>query len=313
MLGKGFKVAIIGAGFVGASAAFAMSINNLVSELVLIDVNKEKAYGEALDISHGLSFAGEMTVYSGDYSDVKDCDVIVITAGAGRKPGETRLDLAKKNTSIMKGIITEVMKYYNQGVILSVSNPVDVLAYMTQKWSGLPASKVIGSGTVLDSARLRTHISQALHVDIANVHGYIIGEHGDSQFPLWSATHIAGTQFDEYIKSNGISIDKETLFSEVKAAGGTIIKNKGATYYGIALSINRIVESILKDFNTIMPVGTVLDGQYGIKDVLINVPTIVGGNGAEKVLELNISDAELKLLRYSAEQVKAVINEVKDI
>ncbi len=309
----GFKVAIIGAGFVGASAAYAMSINNLVSELVLIDVNKEKAYGEALDISHGLSFAGNMTIYSGDYSDVKDCDVIVVTAGAARKPGETRLDLAKKNTMIMKSIVTELMKHYNKGVIVSVSNPVDVLAYMTQKWSGLPANKVIGSGTVLDSARLRTHISQALDVDIANVHGYIVGEHGDSQLPLWSATHIAGIPFDEYVKINGLNIDKDALFTEVKVGGATIIKNKGATYYGIALSINRIVESILKDFNTIMPVGTVLDGQYGIKDVLVNVPTIVGGNGAEKVLELNISDAELQLLKHSAEQIKAVIDEVKDL
>ncbi|OPX45610.1 L-lactate dehydrogenase [Ruminiclostridium hungatei] len=309
----GYKVAIIGAGFVGASAAYAMSINNLVSELVLIDVNKEKAYGEALDISHGLSFAGHMKVYSGEYSDVKDCDVIVVTAGAARKPGETRLDLAKKNASIMKSIVTEMMKHYNRGTIVSVSNPVDVLAYMTQKWSGLPAHKVIGSGTVLDSARFRTHISQALNVDIANVHGYIIGEHGDSQLPLWSATHIAGTQFDEYVQANGLNIDKETLFTEVKAAGATIIKNKGATYYGIALSINRIVESILKDFNTIMPVGTVLDGQYGIKDVLVNVPTVVGGNGAEKVLELKITDKELELLKHSAEQVRAVINEVKDI
>ncbi len=309
----GFKVAIIGAGFVGASAAYAMSINNLVSELVLIDVNKEKAYGEALDISHGLSFAGNMTIYSGDYSDVKDCDVIVVTAGAARKPGETRLDLAKKNTMIMKSIVTELMKHYNTGVIVSVSNPVDVLAYMTQKWSGLPANKVIGSGTVLDSARLRTHISQALDVDIANVHGYIIGEHGDSQLPLWSASHIAGIPFDEYVKINGLNIDKDALFSEVKAAGATIIKNKGATYFGIALSINRIVESILKDFNTIMPVGTVLDGQYGLKDVLVNVPTIVGGNGAEKVLELNITDAELQLLKHSAQQVRAVIDEVKDL
>ncbi|MDF2987581.1 MAG: L-lactate dehydrogenase [Eubacterium sp.] len=309
----GFKVAIVGAGFVGASAAYAMSINNLVSELVLIDVNKEKAYGEALDISHGLSFAGHMKVYSGEYSDVKDCDVIVVTAGAARKPGETRLDLAKKNATIMKSIVTEIMKHYNRGTIVSVSNPVDVLAYMTQKWSGLPANKVIGSGTVLDSARFRTHISQALNIDIANVHGYIIGEHGDSQLPLWSATHIAGTQFDEYVKANGLNIDKDTLFAEVKAAGATIIKNKGATYYGIALSINRIVESILKDFNTIMPVGTVLDGQYGLKDVLVNIPTIVGANGAEKVLELKITDYEMELLKKSAEAVRSVINEVKDI
>ena len=309
----GSKIAIIGAGFVGASAAYAMSINNLVSELVLIDVNKEKAYGEALDISHGLSFVGHMKVYSGEYSDIKDCDVIVITAGANRKPGETRLDLAKKNTSIMKGIVASMMEHYNGGVILCVSNPVDVLAYMIRKWTGLPANKVISSGTVLDSARFRTHLSKALNVDVANVHGYIIGEHGDSQLPLWSATHVAGVQFDEYCKANDITIDKEALFAEVKSAGATIIKNKGATYYGIALSINRICESILKDYKTIMPVGTVLQGQYGIEDVTINVPTIVGANGADRVLELKVTDEEMKLLRNSAEQIKNILEEVKDI
>lgn len=309
----GFKIAVVGAGFVGASAAFAMSINNLVSELVLIDVNREKAFGEALDISHGLSFTGNMRVYSGDYSDVKDSDIIVITAGANRKPGETRLDLAKKNTTIMKGITESIMEHYNKGVILVVSNPVDILAYKVQKWSGLPASKVIGSGTVLDSARFRTHISEVLDVDVKNVHGYIIGEHGDSQLPLWSATHIAGTQFDEYLRINNMSVDKEKLFQEVKAAGATIIKNKGATYYGIALSINRICESILKDYNTIMPVGTVINGAYGINDVVLNLPAIVGADGASKVLELKITDDELELLKHSAEQVKLILDEVKDI
>lgn len=309
----GFKISVVGAGFVGASAAFAMSINNLVSELVLVDVNKEKAFGEALDISHGLSFTGNMKVYSGDYSDVKDSDIIVITAGANRKPGETRLDLAKKNTTIMKGIVESIMEHYNKGVILVVSNPVDVLAYKVQQWSGLPKNKVIGSGTVLDSARFRTHISEVIDVDVKNVHGYIIGEHGDSQLPLWSATHIAGIQFDEYLKINNLNVDKDQLFNDVKAAGATIIKNKGATYYGIALSINRICESILKDYNTIMPVGTVVNGLYGINDVVLNLPAVVGADGASKVLELNITENELKLLKHSAEQVKLILDEVKDI
>lgn len=309
----GFKISVVGAGFVGASAAFAMSINNLVSELVLVDVNKEKAFGEALDISHGLSFTGNMKVYSGDYSDVKDSDIIVITAGANRKPGETRLDLAKKNTTIMKGIVGSIMEHYNKGVILVVSNPVDVLAYKVQQWSGLPANKVIGSGTVLDSARFRTHISEVIDVDVKNVHGYIIGEHGDSQLPLWSATHIAGIQFDEYLRINDLNVDKDQLFNDVKAAGATIIKNKGATYYGIALSINRICESILKDYNTIMPVGTVINGLYGINDVVLNLPAVVGADGASKVLELNITENELKLLKHSAEQVKLILDEVKDI
>ncbi|PYG89168.1 L-lactate dehydrogenase [Ruminiclostridium sufflavum DSM 19573] len=313
MAGKGFKVAIIGCGFVGASAAFAMSINNLVSEMVLIDVNKEKAYGEALDINHGLSFVGQMNVYSGDYSDCKDCDIIVVTAGANRKPGETRLDLAKKNVSIMKDITANIMKHYNKGVILVVSNPVDILTYMVQKWSGLPANKVIGSGTVLDSSRFRNHIAGILNVDVKNVHGYIIGEHGDSQLPVWSATHIAGTKFDSYISKNNIAVDKDKIIADVKTAGGVIIKNKGATYYGIALSINRICESLLKNYNTIMPIGTVVNGPYGISDVALSVPAVVNGNGCEKILEIDLTDAELKALLYSADQVKLVLDEVKNI
>jgi L-lactate dehydrogenase len=311
--GKGFKVAIIGCGFVGASAAFAMSINNLVSEMVLIDVNKEKAFGEALDINHGLSFVGQMNVYSGDYSDCKDCDVIVVTAGANRKPGETRLDLAKKNVSIMKEITANIMKHYTRGVILVVSNPVDILTYMVQKWTGLPASKVIGSGTVLDSSRFRNQIANILDVDVKNVHGYIIGEHGDSQLPVWSATHIAGTKFDDYIAKNNIVVDKEQLFNDVKTAGAVIIKNKGATYYGIALSINRICESLLKNYKTIMPIGSVINGPYGISDVAFSLPAIVSGNGCEKILEIDLTDDELKGLLNSAEQVKQVLNEVKNI
>ena len=310
------KVAIIGSGFVGASTAFAMAINGLVAEMVLIDVNKEKAFGEAMDINHGLSFLSPMSVYSGDYSDCKDCDIIIITAGVNRKPGETRLDLAKKNVSIMKGIAENVMKYYNQGVILMVANPVDVLTYMFHKWAGLPEGKVMGSGTVLDSSRFRYLLSEKLNVDVRNIHGYMIGEHGDSQLPVWSGVNIAGMKIGDYCKAHNISFteeDKQKIVQEVKMAGATIIKNKGATYYAIACSVNRIVEALLKDQNSIMTVGSVINNKYGINDVALNLPCIVNSNGVDRVLDISLTDEELKALRYSADQVKAIIDQVKDI
>lgn len=273
------KVAIIGSGFVGSSAAFAIALNGLVSELVLIDVNKEKAYGEAMDINHGLSYVGQMSIYSGDYEDVKDADVIVVTAGTNRKVGETRLDLAKRNTSIAKDITANIMKHYNQGVILVVSNPVDILTYMISKWSGLPSGKVFGSGTVLDSARFRYVISKKLGVDVRNVHGYIIGEHGDSQLPFWSATHVAGKRLDDSSLINDAA--KEEIMKEVKFAGAEIIKNKGATYYAIAITINRILESILKDQNTIQTVECVIDDYHGIKDISLSLPFVVNRGGVK--------------------------------
>ena len=311
MIKKSSKVAIIGSGFVGSSAAFAMAHNGLANEVVLIDVNKEKAFGEAMDINHGISYLGQIKIHSGDYDEVKDCDVIVITAGANRKPGETRLDLAKKNVAIMKDITTNIMKHYNGGVIVVVSNPVDVLTYMIKKWTGLPAEKVISSGTNLDSARFRYFISQKLGVDVKNVHGYIIGEHGDSQLPFWSATHVAGKKLTECSLLS--EAEKEEIVQEVRQAGATIIKNKGATYYAIAISINRIVESILKNMKTIMPVGIVLDGQYGISDVAVSVPCVVGHNGVERMFEMDMTPEEMAAFKASAEAVKAVLNEVKDI
>lgn len=310
------KVAIIGAGFVGASTAFAMSLQQIATEIVLIDVNKEKAYGEALDINHGISFLGQMAVYSGDYSDVKDCDVIIITAGANRKPGETRLDLAKKNVAIAKDITENIMKYYNHGVIVVVSNPVDILTYMITKWSGLPSGRVMGSGTVLDSSRFRYLLSKKLNVDVRNVHGYIIGEHGDSQLPVWSATHIAGQNINEYSQSpSGILTpeDKLAIAEEVKKAGAEIIKNKGATYYAIAITINAIVESLLKDQNTIRTVGSVINGNYGIEDVALSLPSIVNSGGVQSIIPLSLSPEEEAALRASADSLKAILNEVKDI
>ncbi|MDP4094531.1 MAG: L-lactate dehydrogenase [Bacillota bacterium] len=310
------KVAIIGTGFVGASIAFAMSIKNMANEIVLIDVNKQKALGEAMDISHGLPFIGQMSVYSGDYEDCADCDVIVITAGANRKPGETRLDLARKNVSIAKDITENIMKHYTKGVIVVVSNPVDILTYMIQKWSGLPNGKVLGTGTVLDSSRFRYLIGSKLNVDVKNVHGYIIGEHGDSQLPAWSATHIAGKNIEEYclIPNSGFTqADKAEIAEEVKKAGAEIIKNKGATYYAIAITVNTIVETILKNQNTIRTVSSVIDGYMGIHDVTISLPSTVGADGVTNVLDLKLTAEEQALLLNSAEQVNLILKEVKSI
>lgn len=316
MSGSKQKVAIIGAGFVGASTAFAMALQQNASEIVLIDVNKEKAFGEALDINHGLCFIGQMAVYSGDYSDVADCDVIIITAGLNRKPGETRLDLAKKNVAIARDITENIMKHYTKGVILVVANPVDILTYLIQKWSGLPNGRVFGTGTVLDSSRFRFLLSEKLKVDVKNVHGYIIGEHGETMLPLWSATHVAGVKIDQYGAINGLTFDDEAklnLIKEVTQSGATIIKNKGATYYAIAVTVNTIVETLLKNQNTIRTVSSVLNGIYGIEDVAISLPSVINSNGVEKIVEFPMTDVELDLLRKSADAVKAVLNEVKDI
>lgn len=310
------KVAIIGAGFVGASTAFAMSLNQFASEIVLIDVNKEKAIGEALDINHGLCFLGQMNVYAGSYQDISGCDVIVITAGLNRKPGETRLDLARKNIVIARDITDNIMKYYDGGVIVVVANPVDIQTYMIQKWSGLPAGRVLGTGTVLDSARFRYLLSKKFDVDVKNIHGYIIGEHGDSMLPVWSATHIAGIQVDNYAKLPGYSFseeDKKNVIEQVKSSGAMIIKNKGATYYAISVTVNTIVETLLKNQNTIRTVSSLINGYYGIHDVALSLPAIINGNGVLKILEFNLNQEEEEALKKSAESIKTIIDLVKDM
>jgi L-lactate dehydrogenase len=309
------KVAIIGAGFVGAASAYALTLCQTASEIVLIDINREKALGEVLDINHGLAFIGQMNVYAGDYCDVKDCDVIIITAGVARKPGETRLELAKKNTAITKSIIQNVMQYYNQGVILVVSNPVDVLTYFVQKWSGLPNGMVFGTGTTLDSARFRYTLGKRLNVDVKNIHGYIIGEHGDSQITAWSTTHIAGEGFDDFCRNNGKEFsesDKIAIQEEIKNAGAYIIKNKGATYYAIATAVNSLVQSIIKNQNTIRTVSSVLNGIYGINDVALSVPVMINGDGIFDYLHLNFTQDELSQLQTSAEQLKLVIRDIEN-
>jgi L-lactate dehydrogenase len=313
---SGSKVAVIGSGSVGASIAFAMSIKQLCSELVLIDINQDKAEGETRDINHGLPFLGQMSVRPGGFDECADCDVIIVTAGIPRKPGETRLELAKKNVALGRQITSSIMEYYNGGVILVVSNPVDVMTYMISKWSGLPKGRVIGSGTVLDSSRFRYLLSQKLDIDVKNVHGYIIGEHGDSQLPAWSATNIAGLTVDDYCKTSGMEFteaDRAEIIEETKMAGAEIIRRKGATYYAIAIAVNTIVESILKGTSTIRTVGTVMNGEYGLKDVVVSVPSIISADGVERVLELELTEHEHQQLVFSASQVRSVIEEIGEI
>jgi L-lactate dehydrogenase len=308
------KIAVIGTGNVGASTAFSLALHQMASELVLIDTDREKAKGEAMDISHGLCFVGQMDVYAGDYSDVADCDVIVMCAGYNRKPEETRMDLVRKNLAIAREVTENVMKYYTRGVILVVANPVDVLTYMMQKWSGLPNGRVMGTGTVLDSARFRYILSKKLDVDVKNIHGYIIGEHGESQLPVWSATHIAGQHIEEYIRYTGKDFsqaDREAMAAEVKSAGAQIIKTKGATYYAIAVSVTTIVETLMKDQNTIRTVSSVIHDYCGIDDLALSLPSIISSNGVERVLQLRLSKDEEEKLIYSASQIKAILDEAR--
>lgn len=312
---KKSKVAIIGAGFVGSSVAYAISMRQIVSEIVLIDVDLNKATGESLDIFHGIPFMGQIKIYAGTYEDCADCDVIVITAGLGRKPGETRLDLGRKNVPIAKSITENIMKFYNGGIILVVSNPLDVMTYFIQKWSGLPNGMVVGSGTILDTSRFISHLSNHFNVNVDNISASMLGEHGDSMVPIWSRVFINGCHIDEYCKLNDISFtdeDKEEMAVTVRTAGATVIKSKGATYYAIATCVCEIVDTIVKDKNTILTLSTIVDGEYGISDVALSLPCLINAKGVQKRFEYSLSEKEEKLFCESAQQIKNFLNELSN-
>lgn len=303
------KVGIIGCGFVGSSIAFSLMQSKLYSEMVLIDVNNAKAEGEAMDISDGLPYAAPMNIYAGNYEDLADASLVVITAGVNQKPGETRLQLIEKNKSILASIITEIKKTSFDGILLIVSNPVDVLTYEAIKLSGYSENKVIGSGTVLDTARLKDEISRHLQVDPQNVHTMIIGEHGDSEVPAWSITNISGVPINDFCELRGFYNHEEgmkKLYENVRDSAYKIIERKGATYYGIAMAVTRIAKCIVRDEHSVLPVSTVLHGQYGIDDVSLSIPSILGKDGVEKVLEIKLNEVELNSLRNSANELKKV-------
>lgn len=307
------KVSIIGSGFVGATTAFTLALSGTVTDIALIDINKDKAEGDALDISHGVPLISPVNVYAGDYEDAKGSDIIIITAGAAQKPGETRLDLVKKNTSIFKDMITKLLKVNDKAIYLIVTNPVDILTYVTYRISGLPYGRVLGSGTVLDSSRFRYLLSRHCNIDPRNIHGYIIGEHGDTELAAWSITNIAGTPIDNYCNLCGKACEKDfrdEIFEDVVKAAYKIIDKKGATYYAVALAVRRIVEAIFRDENSILTVSSPLSGQYGVTDVALSLPSIVGRSGVLKVLDLPLSDEEIKAFRNSADTMKKIIREL---
>lgn len=307
------KVSIIGSGFVGATTAYTLALSGTANEIVIVDINREKAEGDALDIGHAVPLIQPVDVYAGDYSDIKGSDVVIIAAGANSKPGENRLDLTSRNTAVFKSIVPNLLKENDRAIYLIVTNPVDILTYITKRISGLPSKRVIGSGTVLDSSRLRYLLSRHLSVDPRNVHGYIIGEHGDSELAAWSITNIAGTLIDDYCTLSGKKCDKqfkEQSARTVKESAYKIIEKKGATYYGVATAVRRIVECILRDEMSILTVSSTLEGQYGISDVSLSLPSIVGIHGIEQILELPISGEEVSKLRESAGMMSSIINQL---
>lgn len=313
------KVAIIGCGFVGSASAFALMQSGLFSEMVLLDVDHKKAEGEAMDISHGEAYARPMHIYAGNYDDIADAAIIIITAGANQKPGETRLDLVQKNVGIFKTIIPEIAKRNYQGILLIVANPVDILTYTALKLSGLPENRVIGSGTVLDTARFREILGTHLGVDSRSVHAFIVGEHGDSEIAVWSTANVAGVPINKFCELRGhfnhVQAMKQ-IADDVKNAAYEIIERKKATYYGIAMAIKRICEAIVRDEKSVLPVSNMMHGAYGIEDITLSMPAVIGKNGVEVQMPVSLSMEEATALKKSADILKetaqkASVNELK--
>lgn len=302
------KISVIGAGFVGSAITFALIQSGIASSIVMVDLNKDKAEGEIMDLAHGAAFVKSVDLSAGDYKDTADSDIVIITAGAGQKPGETRLDLIKKNVAIFKSMIPQITRYSPNAILLVVSNPVDILTYVTYKLSGFPAKRVIGSGTVLDSSRLKYEISKEFDLDARAVHAYIIGEHGDSEFPVWSSAFIGAISFHDYCETNGLDEEKlkEKLSKNVRDAAYLIIEKKGYTNYAIGLAVNRIVEAILRDEKSILTVST----YNSIDDVYYSAPNIVGQNGQVIKICPKLTDLETEQLENSKKVLKEVLEQI---
>lgn len=301
------KIAIVGTGMVGMTYAYAMLNQNGCDEMVLIDINKEKTIGEAMDLNHGLPFApSAMKIYAGDYSDCGDADIVVICAGVAQKPGESRLNLLNRNAAIFKTIIDPIVKAGFDGIFLVATNPVDIMTYITRKISGFPASQVIGSGTTLDTARLRFLIGKYFDISPRNIHAYVIGEHGDSEFVPWSQALISTKSVIDVIKQNNkFSMDELlNIQEEVRGSAQVIIKAKQATYYGIGMSLTEITKAIFRDENSVLTVSSTLDGEFGESGVTIGVPAVVNRNGIKDILELKLNDDEMSKFKNSCETLR---------
>lgn len=307
------KVGIIGCGMVGSTTAFALMESGLFTDMILIDVNRDRAVGEAMDLSHCLPFTRPVEIRAGGYCDLKDCGIIIITAGVGQKPGETRMDCIRKNVEVFRSVIPQITEYNTDAFLLIISNPVDVLSYVAQKLSGLPTARVFGSGTVLDSARLKFLIGRRLNVDPRSVHAFVIGEHGDSELAVWSSANVSGIALDKYCAHCGYvshAENRKKLADDVKNSAYEIIERKGATYYGIAAAATRICESIVRDEHSIMPVSTLVNGHYGIHDIYLSVPALIGAGGVEDIIDIDLSRDEANALIDSAATLKTALREI---
>ncbi len=308
------KIAIVGTGFVGSTFAYTLMTRGIASEIVLIDKDEKRAEGEAMDLNHGLSFVRPVKMWAGDFRDCKDADIIVISAGAAQKPDEKRLELVERNFEIFKEIVPNITRYNRTAIFLIATNPVDIMTYATLKLSGFPANRVIGSGTILDTSRLRYVLAEHLNIDPRNVHAYVIGEHGDSEVPVWSLANVAGTSLKQFCLEREAKCDTElfeSLFEKVKNAAYEIIERKGRTYYAIGLGLTRIVESILRDENAILTVSSLLQDYYDANGICLSVPSIVNREGIKTALKLPLNDSELESFRKSARILKEIANTLK--
>lgn len=307
------KAVMVGCGFVGSATVFALMQSGLFSEIAMIDADMEKAAGEAMDISHGIPFAKHMRVYAGSYEDVRDAGIVIVTAGANQKPDETRLDLVHKNVAIFKSIIPEISERNFKGILLIVANPVDILTEVAMKFSGLPENRVIGSGTVLDTGRLKNRLSEHLGVDSRSIHAFIIGEHGDSEIAAFSSANVSGIPLNDFCEMRGHYSHDESeknIAEDVKNAAYEIIQRKRATYFGVAMAVKRICEAIVRDEKSILPVSTMMHGEQGIDGVVLSMPCIVGSDGIETKVPIQLDADELERLRASAKVLKDIVDKL---
>lgn len=310
------KITIIGAGSVGATIAYTLSNEEIASEIVLIDINEEKVEGEVLDIAQGTCFRDPISIIAGNYEDAKDSDIVIITSGIARKPGQTRIELAQTNVNILKSITPQIVKAAPKALYIIVSNPVDVMTYVFTKISGLPENQIIGSGTILDSARLRCGLSEHFKVAQKNIHAYVFGEHGDSSFIPWTGAYISGVSVDEYYqlaKSLGKDVeelDKDKILEYVQKSGGKIIAKKGATFYAVSKAVCKLCNILLSASDSITTVSSMMHGEYGIEDVCFSTLTLVGPNGVQGKVPMRMNKAEIELLKKSADALKAVIAQI---
>lgn len=307
------RIAVVGAGFVGTTFAYALMQSRVAAEIVLIDLNRQKAEGEAMDLTHAMPFTHTSRIWAGTYEDCAGADVVVISAGANQKPGETRIDLVRRNVEIMRSIIPEIMKHLRNGFLVLATNPVDIITYVSLKLSGLPPERVIGSGTILDTGRFRYLLGSYFGIDPRSVHAYIIGEHGDTEVPVWSAASVAGMKLHEFAERTGIpcsDADMDAIFEQVRTAAYQIIERKGATYYAIGSALVRLVEAIIFNQRTVLSVSSLLTGQYGVEDICLSLPSIIGSHGIEHVLPLPLSENERVKFAHSADVLRNIARTV---